>query len=172
MVHRQRARGLLEEGKVDEALREIGICVDDLPGDVDAPILFVPALEKRGRKREADELFGKTNAVLEALSKDYPKCGWVHNSLAWLSACCRRQMDEGLKHAQKAVELDPSAAAFRDTLAEVHFQRGEKALAIAAQKKAVELDPKKAYYKKQLKRMESGEPASSRPPEDEFEQDD
>jgi tetratricopeptide (TPR) repeat protein len=172
MIHRHRVRGLLAAGNIDAALREAALSLQELPGDVDVPILIGPALEQAGRTKEADNLFAKTNVVLERLCKDYPKCGWTHNSLAWSSACSRRDLDAGLTHALKAVELDPDVAGFRDTLAEVYFQRGEKKQAIAAQKKAVELDPKKPYYRKQLKRMEVGDPAAPRPPEQETEDDD
>lgn len=172
MVHRHRARGLLAAGKLDAALAEAAICVEELPGDIDVPILLVPALDKAGRKKEADNLFAKVNSVLEDLVKQFPKSAWIHNSIAWTAACCLRDLDPGLTHAKKAVELEPTVAGFQDTLAEVYFQRGENKLAIEAQKKATELDPKKPYYRKQLKRMQGGDSRSPRPPEDDPEAED
>ena len=77
-----------------------------------------------------------------------------------MSACCRRNLDKALQHAEKAVELSPSTAGYLDTLAEVHFQRGDKDKAIAMQKRAVKLNPKKSYYRKQLKRLEAGDPSA------------
>jgi hypothetical protein len=79
-------------------------------------------------------------------------------------------MQDGLAHARKAAELEPEVAGYQDTLAEVLFQIGDKASAIAAQQKATELDPKKVYYRKQLKRMEAGDPTAARPPEDDDEE--
>jgi len=55
-------------------------------------------------------------------------------------------------------------------LAEVYFQRGDKDKAVAAQKKAVELEPNRAYFRKQLKRIEAGDPAAERPPENDEEE--
>lgn len=165
-VHRERARGLLAAGKFDDARQEAMRCLEDLPGDVDVPILLIPGLEKAGRKEDADKLFTRVNGVLLAVCADYPKCSWAHNSVAWLAACCRRDLNEALTHARRAIELEPDTAGYLDTLAEVYFQLGDKGKAVAAEKKAVELSPKKQYYAKQLKRIEAGDPTAPRPPED------
>ena len=109
----------------------------------------------------------ETLAVYEDLAKDYPQCAWAHNSAAWLSACCRRDLEKGVTHARKAVELAPTSAAHHDTLAEVLFQLGRKDEAVAAQKKAIELDPKRTYFGRQLKRIEAGDPKAERPRDDE-----
>src|SRR5205814_1219867 len=124
-----------------------------------------PALEKLGRKKEADDLFGHCRALHERLCREYPKSAREHNSLAWLSACCRRELDQGLEHAQKAVALAPDSAGYHDTLGEVHFQRGDKDKALAAARKSVELEPKVEYYKRQLKRIEAGDPKAELPPQ-------
>jgi tetratricopeptide (TPR) repeat protein len=166
LIHRQRAQGLLGEGKLDQSLREANFCLDILPGEVDLPIALIPGLVKAGRQKEADALFDRVNSVFAGIAAEYPKCGWCQNTAAWLSACCRRGLDTGLARARKAIELEPDAAGYYDTLAEVHFQRGEREQAIAAQKKAIGLDPAKTYYRKQLKRMEAGDASAPRPAED------
>src|SRR5262249_34840848 len=102
----------------------------------------------------------------EKLCQDYPRCAWAHNSAAWLSACCRRNLDGALEHATKAVQLAPANAGHLDTLAEVYFQRGDKDKALAAQRKVVQMDPNKPYFRKQLKRSGAGAPAAGRPAED------
>jgi Flp pilus assembly protein TadD len=169
MVHRLRARGLLGAGKVEEALREAALSQAVLPGNIDLAIALVPELERRGRKKEAAKLFAQARALFDELGRDYPKAAWVHNSLAWLSACCRRDLEDGLAHAREAVKLSPKSAAYHDTLAEVYFQLGKKDLALSHQKKAIALDPKKVYFRKQLKRIEAGNPAAPRPPEEDEE---
>jgi hypothetical protein len=164
-IHQLRASELLAAGKIEEALKEAALALDDAPGHVDTPIALVPHLERLGRKKEAAVLFERCNALYEKVCRDYPRCAWAHNSTAWMSACCRRQLDTALAHAEKAVELAPTHAGYLDTLAEIHFQRGDQDKAIAAQKRAIELDPKRAYYRKQLKRMEAGDPKAEHPSE-------
>jgi hypothetical protein len=166
-VHQLRALGLLAAGKLDAALKHAELALTHSPGFVELPIAFVPELERRGHKKEATDLFNRCNETYETVCRKYPRCAWAHNSVAWLSACCRRNLEAGLQHAEKAVELAPNHAGYLDTLAEVHFQRGNKEKAIALQKRVIELEPKKAYYRKQLKRLETGAPSAERPPESE-----
>jgi hypothetical protein len=166
-VHRLRAAGHFKAGKVEEALREVALAQAALPGAVEAPILAVPELERLGRKKEAADVFNRAAAVYEKLCQDYPNCAWAHNSAAWLSACCRRNLDKALVHAEKAVKLAPDTPGHLDTLAEVHFQLGHKDKAVELQKKVVQLEPNKPYFRLQLKRLEAGDPAAERPPEGE-----
>jgi tetratricopeptide (TPR) repeat protein len=166
LAHRLRAAALINEGDAEGARREVRLAQNLTPGNIDLAILLVPALEKRGLTGDADKLFADTLAVYERLCKEYPRCAWAHNSAAWLSACCRRNLDGALAHARKAVELGPDTPSYLDTQAEVHFQRGEKDQAVALQKRVISLDPKKGYYRKQLKRLEAGDPRAELPDED------
>ncbi|HEY7326915.1 MAG TPA: hypothetical protein VH592_04720, partial [Gemmataceae bacterium] len=166
-IHQLRASTLLAAGKIDEALRHVELALADSPGYVDLAIALVPDLERRGHKKEARDLFNRCYSAYEKVCRDYPRCAWAHNSAAWLSACCRRNLDAALRHAEKSVDLAPDHAGYFDTLAEVQFQRGEKDKAIVLQKRAIELEPKKAYYRKQLKRLEAGDPSADRPSENE-----
>ncbi len=165
-VHQLRAQGLLAAGDFEAAKRQIDLALAAAPGNVDLPIALVPALEKHGHKKEAAALFERCLGAYTKVCQDYPRCAWAHNSAAWMSACCRRNLDDALKHAQEAVKLEPKNAGYLDTLAEVHFQRGDKDKAVALQKRVVELDPKRSYYRKQLRRLEAGDPSAERPPED------
>jgi hypothetical protein len=164
-VHRLRAAGHFKAGKVEEALREVALAQAALPGGAEVPILAVPELERLGRKKEAAQVFDRAAAVYEKLCHDYPNCAWAHNSAAWLSACCRRNLDAALAHAEQAVKLAPDNAGHLDTLAEVHFQLGHKDKAVELQKKVIQMEPKKAYFRQQLKRLEAGDPAAERPSE-------
>lgn len=160
LVHRYRARGQLAAGRVDEARRELHLCQTALPGDVDLPIALVPELEKLGRKAEADELFAQAFAVQEKLCADYPQSSWARNSLAWLSARCRRQLDKGLDQALQATKLSPQNPAYIDTLAEIYFQKNDRPQAIALMKQCLQLDGKNDYFRRQLQRFETGNPAT------------
>src|SRR5207248_7350672 len=103
------------------------------------------------------ELFAKTFAAHQALCKDYPRCAWAHNGLAWLAARCRRQLDAALSHARQAVGLAPDHAGYLDTLAEVQFQRGERDEALRLMRRCIALAPRRAYFRHQLKRFEAGD---------------
>jgi tetratricopeptide (TPR) repeat protein len=151
----QRARGLLASGAVDDALAEADRCLKAMPGNMDLVIAMLPELEHRGRKKDADAMYARVSTAYEGLCKSYPRSAWGHNSCAWLSANCKRELDRALEHALKAVELAPEMAGYFDTLAEVRFRRGERQEALVAIKKALELEPKNGYYGKQLVRMES-----------------
>jgi tetratricopeptide (TPR) repeat protein len=162
-VHFDRARGLLAAGKVSAAMKEVRTCLRLLPGDLDVPLYFVPALSKLGRTAEADEVFAAVFDLYDGLTRDWP--GWAlgHNQLAWLCARCRRKLDQALPHAEKAAALEPGQAGYLDTLAEVHFQRGDRDRAVAVCKKCVSLEPKNDYYHKQLKRFQAGDPRADLP---------
>ena len=169
-VHRLRAEGYTAAGKIDEAKREAALGLAELPGDTFFPIELVPAWEKAGRKKEAARtvraVHGRSGKALRRLSQLCvgPQLGGVDLRLLPPQPGQRPQ-----EHALKAVALAPDNAGYLDTLAEVYFQRGDKDKAVAAQKKAIELDPKKAYFRKQLKRIEAGDPNAERPSEDEDE---
>jgi tetratricopeptide (TPR) repeat protein len=132
---------------------------------MDAALLLVPALDKLGRTADADALYGRAAGAYAALAKDYPQSGHAHNAAAWLAACCHRDLDAALAHARTATELEPKQAGYRDTLAEVHFQRGETAAAVKLMRECIAQDPRKAYFGKQLKRFEAGD--RTVPPPDE-----
>jgi hypothetical protein len=160
LVHHYRLRALVAAGRPAETGPELRHCLGVLPADDNLPIALVPELANRGRRQEADELFAAAFAVHAKACADYPKSALAHNALAWLAARCRRNLDEALEHAKKAVALAPEEPGYADTLAEVYFQRGAKQDAIAWIKKSMELDPKREYFRKQLKRFEAGDPSA------------
>jgi tetratricopeptide (TPR) repeat protein len=166
-IHRMRALGLAKIGQLDEAKAEAQRARAALPGSVDLALDLVPIFDEHKRKKDADELFGDVFGVYESVIRDYPKHSAAYNQAAWLSACCRRRLDIGLDYARKAVALSPKTAGYHDTLAEVLFQMGKKDEAVAAQKHAVALAPSRVYFRKQLKRIEAGDPKAARPEEEE-----
>jgi len=153
-VHLSRARGLAAAGHVEEAMREARLCQAALPCDMEMPIALVPALEKLGRSKEAEEILATASAALEAVLADYPRSAGHHNSLAWLWACCNRRLDAAMEHARRAVELKPDEPAFLDTLAEVHFRQGNPAKAVELQRRCVEMAPENKVYRERLERFE------------------
>jgi tetratricopeptide (TPR) repeat protein len=153
---RTRARALAAAGRLDEMRKEIDAALAVEP-NIDLAIDLTTELTKRGHKKEADELFARVYAAHDAVCKEHPQSGWAHNNTAWLAARCKRDLDAGLEHARKGAELEPDNAGHLDTLAEVHFQRGDKDRAVELMKKCVAMQPKSAYFRNQLKRMQAGD---------------
>src|SRR5262245_25915650 len=156
-VRKRRLAVLLREGKFDAALEEALAVIAVLPGDLETTIATVPALDAAGRKKDADAMYSTVRKRYEDLLRDYPESAFGHNSLAWLAAACRRDLDDALVHAKAAVAAEPASDAFRDTLAEVHFRRGDSGQAIAIMKKCCELRPERVYFARQLARFTKGD---------------
>jgi tetratricopeptide (TPR) repeat protein len=149
-----RARALFASGKVDEALAEARAGLSVLPGNIELGLGFVPDLDKAGRKREADEIYGKIKSAYEAAIKDYGNSADLRNSLAWTMVNCNRDLDDALAHAKKAVEVAPRTAGYIDTLAEVFFRKKDRAKALELMKQCATLEPTNPYFRKQLERFE------------------
>jgi hypothetical protein len=165
LAHAYRARAALAANRFDAVHKEAEACLALTPGNLDLAILLVPELAKHGKSAEADSLYKRAAQAYEDLCAAHPTSDYGHNSAAWLAACCRRDLDAALKHAEKATQLSPKYAGYRDTLAEVHFQRGDKARAIALMKECRQMEPKNQYFAKQLQRFEAGDPTVPPPPE-------
>jgi len=153
MVHKLRARGLIEKGDVGAAMKEADLALAAVPADTQLPVELVPALDRHGHKAEADALFAKVMSVAEASAARHPHSALLHNSVAWMCAKCDRDLDKGLNHAEQATKLAPDAVGYLDTLAEVHFHRGERQAAIDSMKHCLELDPHFEYLQRQMKRL-------------------
>jgi tetratricopeptide (TPR) repeat protein len=157
LVHRTRAQAAIAAGDWATALAEAQRSRDDSPGDADAMIQIVTDLGTHGRKHEADQLFASTLASYQKQSAEYPDSGPMENLLAWFSGKCGRNLDEALKRATRATQLEPTNTASLDTLAEVHFRRGQIKEAIADIRHCIELEPNDPHHRKQLERFENAE---------------
>jgi len=165
LIARLRCRSAIETGDFDKEDSFAAKAFDLQPGEVELPILVYQPLLAKGKKELADKIFASAKKTIQKVGDDYPNCAWAHNSAAWLSACCKSDLIWGLNQAEMAVKLDGKSAAHLDTLAEVLFQLKRQKEAVDAQTKAVALEPTKIYYKKQLKRIQNGDPSVDRPEE-------
>jgi len=97
----------------------------------------------------------------EALLRSDPRGGatpQVMNNLAWVIATGehpdRAALDTALRLAERAVaDTGRREANILDTLAEVHFQRGETDAAVEVIEEAMRLEPGEAYYRGQRERF-------------------
>jgi tetratricopeptide (TPR) repeat protein len=109
-------------------------------------------LEAAGQRKMADDLFDEQFQMHVQWCADWPDSALLNNNLAWLAARCGRRLDDALRHAERAVELEPNAAHL-DTLAEVHFRRGDRERAIEYSQRAVALEPRNQSLAGQLERF-------------------
>jgi tetratricopeptide (TPR) repeat protein len=158
--HVARALQLAATSRPDDALAEVDRARELLPLDCDIAILMVNTLAKMGQAKLADAVFEKYASFIDKLLEKYPRSPDLHNKAAWLRARCRRQLDEALKHAEQAVKLDPQQANNLDSLAEAHFQRGDRAKAIETIERAIKLEPQRDYFRSQADRFRDGDPKS------------
>jgi len=137
------------------------------PEDVAVPTRVIPKLDRLEKKKEADDLFARAFAAQQKVVAAQPDSADAHNNLAWLCAVARRQLDDGLTHAKKAVALAPKLAPYLDTLAELHFQKGDRVKATELVEKCIALDPDTEYFRLQRERFQTGKP-DDLPPEPEL----
>jgi len=153
MVHRCQARAALAKAEYETAVKQINIVANLAPGDTTVALDFVPPLDAAGQTEAADQVFGRLYNYHDALCHSYPRSAMHLNNLAWMCAKCDRRLDEAFAKSNKAVNLDPKPA-YLDTLAELHFMRGETEEAIALEKRCIELDPDEPIYREQLDRFQ------------------
>jgi hypothetical protein len=165
LMHAHRARAALATDNLGNVQLEADRCLSLTPGNLEVALALVPELDRRGHKQDADALYTRVAGTYARLCGEFPRSPLVQNAAAWLSAGCRRDLGAALEHARTAVAQAPKNAGFLDTLAEVHFQRGEQAKAIELMRKCLTLDPKNAYLTKQLRRFEVGDRDAPVPPE-------
>ena len=165
MISNFRTLDSLAAGKVDEAVNEALASLEKIPGSILFSSSMVPDLDKLGRKSEADTIYRKVYDVREKFCKDYPNSGFAHSSAAMFMANCRRDLDMALKHAKKATELEPDNANYLDSLAEVHFRKGDRETALRLMKKCIEMKADRPYFHRQLLRFKD-QPIDSPTPVD------
>jgi tetratricopeptide (TPR) repeat protein len=166
-----RARALLAAGKLDEAIADARAGLAVLPGNVEMAIGLVPDLDRAGKNKEADEIYGKVKEAFVSALETYGTSADLRNSLAWTMVNCNRDLDDALAHATKAVELAPKSAGYIDTLAEVCFRKKDRAKALELMKQCAALEPTNPYFRKQLERFEK-KPFDSPLPDEETGDDD
>jgi tetratricopeptide (TPR) repeat protein len=153
-VHLAHAKAALQSGKLADGLAEMHRA-ESLNLDGSELVLeCAPDLKKLGAEEEVDKFYQRGRTRYEAILHDYPASALHHNNLAWLAAKLNRDLDMALEHAQKAVALRPEQAGYLDTLAEVQYNRGNRAEAISFEKRCMAMDPSEEVFGKQLARFE------------------
>jgi tetratricopeptide (TPR) repeat protein len=153
-----KARALLDAEKPSEAAALMAASVKLNPTDSSMFEDSYQMLVDQGKTTEADALFETAYPRCLAAAEKFPALGQFHNNLAWLLSRTGKKLDQALEHATTATGIEPDNGAFLDTLAEVHFQRGDREKAIAASEKAIEFLGFDAQLQFQLNRFKTGKP--------------
>lgn len=166
-VHKARAQAALAAGKSAALIAELAHCEAILPAEVNLVVELVPQLDRAKLTDQAERLFERGLAVHQQVLADFPESAMYLNNTAWLCARSQRQLDLALQLATKAVELSPDEASYQDTLAEVHFQRGDRPAAVAAAQRALALSQPRKLFVTRLKHFQEDELKSLDATEDE-----
>jgi uncharacterized Ntn-hydrolase superfamily protein len=119
-----------------------------------AHLRFADLREAEGDKpgaRWERERVGKT--LQRCLEREDVDAG-TYNALAWSCAINDIYLEDALKAAQRAVDLDPKDSNILDTLAEVHFRLGDAKKAVEVIERALTISPEDAYLSGQLLRFQ------------------
>jgi tetratricopeptide (TPR) repeat protein len=146
------ARALLNAGKTDEAMAAAREVLAVTPGFLDFVNGIVPELDRRGHKKQADELFKLGWDAYQTMLADYPESPAARHALASLAGHARRNLDDGLKYAKAAVAADPGSPLYKEALAEVHFRRGARDAAVKLMQALADEQPRNLLYRRQLAR--------------------
>ncbi len=157
VIHKARARAALAAGQPQAAAAELDRCEKLLPGDVRLSVDLAPQLDAAGMKAIADQVFERALGAHRRVLADYPESPTYLNNAAWIAARGQRRLDEALDLAQRAVKVGPDEASYHDTLAEVHFQRGDRELAVISAQKAALLSPHSKLFARRLKHFQEDE---------------
>ena len=148
----------ISDGRLKDAERRLEELQKINPSDSSMLEDIYQLMVDGGNLDGADKLFQTTYSVSKSTVDRFPNHGQHNNNHAWLLSRCAKNLDEALIHANKAVSIEPDNGAFLDTLAEVHFQLGDRSKAIEISKKAVELLNGDSQVKRQLERFKTGKP--------------
>ncbi len=119
--------------------------------DVDVLIAChrLPEASPEYRQRIAG-LIAEETARLRKNIADEPLLPTWYNQFAWLVGNTGGDLDAALKFSKRSIELQPDYGGYHDTLAHVHFARGEYEKAVEVQTRAAELDPHSGLIARQL----------------------
>ena len=155
-----KARIAIAENRPEEAISIIRDLVDRQPSNTSLVEDLYPILVRAGLEKEAEEFYQKLNRYGENALSLFPESAQDLNSNAWLKARCGKDLDTALIRSRRSNELSPDNYAYLDTLAEVHFQQGDRKRAVELSEKAVKLSGSDFLLDHQLQRFKHDQPIS------------
>jgi tetratricopeptide (TPR) repeat protein len=131
-----------KHGDVAQQRKSLDQAVQHDPAELDALIARyqLPNLEPEHRQKTLQMIREVADGLRQNIRKS-PNTPRYYNEFAWLIANTQGDFDEALRYARKAVELRPNRGDYLDTLAHVHFARGDLENAVKCENQAAQFEP-------------------------------
>lgn len=115
--------------------------------------VFFPSLRRVGLLEWHNKWFDETWKFMRGVIKEYPESDNTRNTAAWLAARAVRELAQGLRDVELALEYKPDQAAYLDTMAELQFALGKRKAAVEWSTKAMQSMPDDAVIRSQYFRF-------------------
>jgi hypothetical protein len=146
------ARAAIRGGDFELADSFVRRSVAFRPDDIEVAIELVPLAEKAFGQAKAESWYRIYREHHLAHLERWPNDAMFLNNLAWMQAKLKRDLDDALAYAEKAVSIKPINT-YLDTLAEVEYQRGNGARAIELTRACIRKNGKDKHHREQLLRF-------------------
>lgn len=150
-----RALHLLKSDRA-AAIKILERCHSFFPNDGSLADDFFPSLRKVGLIKEHDAWFEDSWQKIQAAIELYPQSDNTRNTAGWIASRANRRLDEAEAHQREALTLNPDQPAYLDTLAEIHFAKGDRKQAISDSKRAINFEPDDEILREQYFRFLEG----------------
>ena len=139
-IHVWRARALLLDHHAATAIPEVEKALKLLPGDVPSAIDLIHDLDREKQSDAAERVFRTAFNLHTKICAQWPNAAGDHYDLARLCLAAGKELDAGLLHAKRAVELFPYETGYIKTLAEYFTRNGENEKADELKRRASALE--------------------------------
>ena len=107
-----------------------------------------------GARAKSEQEYSRVVDLYRRGIATFPKDPRLMNGLAWFYVKHRINLDEAFRLAGRARDLEPRSWQIVDTLAEIHYARGNLVQAHQLAMQALTLDPKNPYLRDQVARFQ------------------
>ncbi|WP_367872827.1 tetratricopeptide repeat protein [Luteolibacter sp. Populi] len=121
-----------------------------------ADYFFAP-MRAAGLVELHDAAFEKHWKEITTMIERFPACENTRNSAAWLASRANRRLDEAEKLLAETLETNPHQAAYLDTMAEIHFARGDREKALEFSARGLKEEPDDLQLVRQYQRFKSSD---------------
>jgi hypothetical protein len=147
-----RAFALLPRDR-SRALEMIGPALERPFADTALADYFFAPMRAAGLVKLHDEAFERHWNHIRSVIARFPDGENARNSAAWLASRATRRLDEAEKLLAAVLKTNPHQGAYLDTMAEVHFARGNRAKAVDYSEKGLKEEPEDLQLLRQHQRF-------------------